>query len=180
MFDEINDFLEVSPNEILTMKKDISENILKFNILDNKKNYISIRTNEIKCVIDNKTRIYILSPLYKASKDKLIFSGFNNIYIFDLITLEIETFIKVGCDINKILCLNDGYFLFNYQINNFQRDSFYIKKIKINFQYNELVEETSEEITDYLGEYKMLFKIEKYINNGLITIINDSLLRIYK
>ena len=180
LFDEINDFLEVSPNEILTMKKDISENILKFNILDNKKNYISIRTNEIKCVIDNKTRIYILSPLYKASKDKLIFSGFNNIYIFDLITLEIETFIKVGCDINKILCFNDGYFLFNYQINNFQRDSFYIKKIKINFQYNELVEEISEEITDYLGKYKMLFKIEKYINNGLITIINDSLLRIYK
>ena len=180
LHDEINDFLEVSLHEILTMKKDISENILKFKILDNKNNYISIRTNEIKCVINNKTRIYILSPLYKASKDKLIFSGFNNIYIFDLITLEIETFIKVGFDINKILCLNGGYFLFNYQINNSPRNNFYIKKIKIDFQYNELVEETSEEISDYLGEYKTLFKVEKYINNGFVTIINDSLLRIYK
>jgi hypothetical protein len=52
--------------------------------------------------------------------------------------------------------------------------------MKIDFKYNEIVEEKKEDITEYSGKLKTLFKIEKYINNGLITIINDSLLRVYK
>ncbi len=59
-------------------------------------------------------------------------------------------------------------------------NSIFIKKIKIDFKYNEYIEETKEDINEYTGKYKTLINIEKYTNNGLITIINDSLLRIYK
>jgi len=80
----------------------------------------------------------------------------------------------------KIIYLNDGYFLFTYEIKNGFESKYFIKKIKIDFTLNEIIEEKIEDIHDYPGNYKTLFKIEKYLNGGLITIINDSLLRIYK
>jgi hypothetical protein len=178
IYKSINYLLEINSNEILTIRK--GANQLNLIIYNTKYDYNEIKSNTIKTEINGKTRFYIISPFYKVNNfNKIISAGFQNIYIFDLLSLDVETVIKVGYDINKILCLNENYFLFTY-LENQSFNNFFIKKMKIDFKYNEIVEEKKEDITEYSGKLKTLFKIEKYINNGLITIINDSLLRVYK
>jgi len=175
----INDFIELISKEIVTITKKEFENELFLKLI-NTENYYEKRSNIIKTVIKGKRRIYISSQLYKTNNNKFVALGFNNLYIFDCYNLEVEIIIKLGIDLNKSIYLNDGYFLFTYEIKNGFELKYFIKKIKIDFTLNELIEEKIEDIHDYSGIYKTLFKIEKYINGGLITIINDSLLRIYK
>lgn len=175
----INDFIELSSKDFVTITKKESENELLLKLI-NAETYNEKKSNIIKTVIKGKRKIYISSQLYKSNNNKFIASGFNSLYIFDCSNLEVETIIYLGININKMIYLNDGYFIFNYEIKNGFESKYFIKKIKIDFTFNEIIEDIIEEINDYSGIYKTLFKIEKYINGGLITIINDSLLRIYK
>ena len=175
----INDFIELISKDIVTITKKEYENELFLKLI-NTENYYEKKSNIIKTVIKGKKRIYISSELYKTYNNKFSALGFNKLYIFDCYNLEVETIIKLGIDINKMIYLNDGYFLFTYEIKNGFESKYFIKKIKIDFTLNEIIDEKIEDIHDYPGVYKTLFKIEKYLNGGLITIINDSLLRIYK
>ena len=175
----INDFIELISKDIVTITKKEYENELFLKLI-NTENYYEKKSNIIKTVIKGKKRIYISSELYKTYNNKFAALGINKLYIFDCYNLEVETIIKLGIDINKMIYLNDGYFLFTYEIKNGFEYKYFIKKIKIDFTLNEIIDEKIEDIHDYPGVYKTLFKIEKYLNGGLITIINDSLLRIYK
>lgn len=177
--DYINDFIEFNPREIFEIRKKENTNELVMKIL-NSNNYALIRENTIKTIVNGKTSIFISSSIYKGNEFKVLALGFKKLYIFDTITLEVETFIKLGFEVNKMLCLNDDYFLFNYEIREDNIKKFIVKKIKINFLFNEIVDEITEQLNNYNVEYSSLFKLEKYINGGIITIINDSLLRIYK
>ena len=177
--DYINDFFELISKEIVTITKKEFENELFLKLI-NTDNYYEKKSNIIKTVVKGKRKIYISSGLYKTNNNKFAALGINKLYIFDCYNLEVETIIKLGIEINKIIYLNDGYFLFTYEIKNGFESKYFIKKIKIDFTLNEIIEEKIEDIHDYPGNYKTLFKIEKYLNGGLITIINDSLLRIYK
>jgi hypothetical protein len=175
----INDFIELISKEIVTITKKEYENELFLKLI-NTENYYEKKSNIIKTVIKGKRKIFISSELYKTNNNKFVALGINKLYIFDCYNLEVETIIKLGIDINKMIYLNDGYFLFTYEIKNGFEYKYFIKKIKIDFTLNEIIDEKIEDIHDYPGVYKTLFKIEKYLNGGLITIINDSLLRIYK
>ena len=175
----INDFIELISKDIVTITKKEFENELFLKLI-NTENYYEKKSNRIKTVIGGKRKIYISSELYKTNNNKFVALDFNKLYIFDCYNLEVETIIKLGIDINKMIYLNDGYFLFTYEIKNGFESKYFIKKIKIDFTLNEIIDEKIEDIHDYPGVYKTLFKIEKYLNGGLITIINDSLLRIYK
>ena len=175
----INDFIELISKDIVTLTKKESENEILLKLV-NTENYYEKKSNRIKTVIRGKRKIYISSELYKTNNNKFVALDFNKLYIFDCYNLEVETIIKLGLEINKMIYLNDEYFLFTYEIKNGFESKYFIKKIKIDFTLNEIIDEKIEDIHDYPGVYKTLFKIEKYLNGGLITIIDDSLLRIYK
>ena len=174
----INDFIEINSNEVLTIKKNESDNKIIFRIFENK-SYNYIKTNSIKLIL-GKLIIYISTPLYKSDNNKFFGIGNNNLYIFSAKTLEIESVIVLGIYTDKILYLDEGYYLFNYKKIIEQKEKIFVKKLKIDFKYNEIIEEIDQEITEYCGKYMTLFKLEKYIDNGIIAIFNNSLLKIYK
>ena len=138
-----------------------------------------IKSNSVKFIL-GKLIIYISTPLYKSDNNKFFGLGNNNLYIFSEKTLDIETIIFLGVCVNGVLRLDDGCYLFNYKKNVEEKEGIFVKKIKIDFKYNEILEEIDQKITEYCGKYMTLFKLEKYIDNGIIGIFNNSLLKIYK
>jgi len=83
-------------------------------ILDMDDDYKIKKQNEIK--FKDKiagTRIYLASPLIKINENKMLSYGANNLYIFDLDSLELDTIIQFEKPITKLLIRPTGnLFLF--------------------------------------------------------------------
>jgi len=159
-------------NEILFKIYDYGHNIVKF--------------NRINCLNSSKKRRIFMPQfsLCKVNKNKFLTASVNFIYIFDVETLELETTIKVFSEIKRLTILNNRFLMLvlnNSEFKDYKREEHYfICKILFDFEYNSIKKMENNEITDEVGEYKTLFNIFNYQDNGLITISDHCFLKIYK
>ena len=109
--------------------------------------------------------------------------GISFINIIETDNLELETTIKISENIIDLRLLNNNYIVFVEQYKALvgwkQELKFYLTKIWIDFDYNDLIKKESNEITDELGEYKALFRIFSFGDTGLATITEQNKLTIY-
>ena len=182
----MNDIIDLADSGVLGHKYSLSSETIIFKIL-NKDNYEVKRKNEIKCICGNKRRIYLTQPFFKVSNDKLLSLGINNIYIFDIKTLELETTIKISLNKNilKILIRPKGNILLLCKetlpdVRNIEeKEKFYIKNIRINYLNNEIEKKSEKDITNKIGVKKNIFEFFNYLNNGLAIIIEKKELIIF-
>ena len=183
--DEIGDVINLEDDQFLTIKKNKNADNIMLKVYSNK-NYIILRNNRIQCIVNNKRRIAFFSdlPFIKVNNNKILFGNANFLYIFGTDTLELETTIKISPDIMGIRMFRDNsIILFECSkeligLKNIIK--YYITKVWIDFESNEFIKKESEEITEEIGEYKTLFNICNYLDNGLATIIEQYKLKIYK
>ena len=188
VIEDLNEIIELNDNEFLGHKYSLSPEVIKFKVL-NKDNYEVKRKNEIKCICNNyKKRIYLTQPIFKVSNNKLLSLGINNIYIFDIKTLDLETTIKISLnkEIIKMLIRPKGNILLICKetipevMNPKERDKFYIKNIRINYLINEFENKGEKDITDKIGDTKNIFEFYNYLNDGLAIIIDKKEIIIFK
>ena len=173
----MNEIIELNDNEFLGYKYSLSSEIIAFKIL-NKDNYKVKGKNKIKCIYNGKKRIYLTKPIFKVYEDKLISFGINNIDIFDIKTLELETISKI------VIRPKGNIFLFCKEkipevLNLKERDKYYIKTIRINYITNEVVKINVRDITDKIGDNKNLFEFYNYLKDGFAIIIDKKQLIIF-
>ena len=120
-------------------------------------------------------------------KNKLFYASISYFNIFDIDTLELETIINISPEIRSIQVLNNNCALFidyeDYNISfwGLKRSVKYnLTKVFIDFETNEIIKKESHDITNELGEYKTLFYVYNYLDNGFATITDNCLLKIYK
>ena len=182
--DEIWDVINLEGDKFLTIKKNQNDDNILLKIYSNV-NYIILRNNRIQCTV-NKRRISFFSdfPFIKVNNNKLLFGNSSYLYIFGIDTLELETTLKISPEIRGIRLLgNNCIILFESNKELIYLKSvvkYYISKVWIDFERNEFIKKENEEITEEIGEYKTLFNICNYLDNGLATIIDQYKLKIYK
>ena len=189
LLEGLQNIINLNDKEVLTYKKNILEDSLELKIYSND-DYKIKKQNEIK--FKDKiagTRIYLASPLIKINENKMLSYGANNLYIFDLDSLELDTIIQFEKPIIKLLIRPAGnLFLFTENQETVSGntsftiyiDKKYCSNIKIDFETNDLISNTEEDITNYCGEKKNIFYLDNYINNGLISLIDKNKLIIYE
>ena len=182
---EIGDVINLDNDQFLTIKKYQNADNILLKVYSNK-SYIILRNNRIQCTVKNKRRIAFFSdlPFIKVNKNKLLFGNSSFLYIFCTDTLELETTIKISPEIRGIRIFgNNSIILFetNKELIDLKNViKYYITKVWINFENNEFIKKESEEITEEIGEFKTLFNICNYLDNGLATITDQYKLKIYK
>ena len=149
------------------------------------KNYDLLRTNKIQCTVKGKRKIFFFdSPFFKIRKNKLLYGSIYFLYIFCIDTLEFETTIKISSEIKAIRVLRDNTIIIfenTKELIGFKTiENYYISKVCVDFDNNDLIKKESEEITQKIGYYKTFFNIYNYMDNGLATIIDRSLLKIFE
>jgi len=169
--------------QFLTFKKYENLNEILFKVYDY--GYNIVRFNRMNCFTSKKRRIFMPQfAFYKVNKNKLITASIYYIYIFDIETLELETTIKVLSEIKRFIILNNKYImmvLYNSELKDYKREEHYsICKLLVDFENNSIEKAENNEITDEVGEFKTLFNIFNYHDDGLITISDHCLLKIYK
>lgn len=179
--ENLDDIIELNNNKELLGYKKKSESLV-FKIL-NKDNYSVVKQNEVKFIINSKRRIHLKYEIYELCSligDKMIFIGPLNIYIFDTITLELETTINFNNIILDALISPKGdIILFSKEQCNFN-EKYFINFLKIDYKANEIKKNEEKDVTNSIGEHKTLFKIFNYLDNGLVTIIDEVKIIIYK
>jgi hypothetical protein len=169
--------------QFLAFKKYENLNEILFKVYDYGHNIV--RFNRVNCFSSKKRRIFMPQfSFYKVNKNKLITSSIYYIYIFDIETLELETTIKVFSEIKRFIILNNRNImlvLYNSEFKDLKREEHYsICKMLVDFENNSIEKTENNEITDKVGEFKTLFNIFNYHDDGLITISDHCFLNIYK
>ena len=183
---DLDGIIDINKSELLGYQYSISGELLTFKILNNE-NYKVKKQNKIETfsVKKEKKRIYLNSPiLIKVEKNKVISFGGNNIYIFEIDNLELETTISLTKTVVKVLIRPKGILIFSKErIKHIQlasfKEKYYLNNIIINFDYNDIIQNNEKDITDKLGEHKTLFEVYNYQNNGLAIINENQELTIY-
>lgn len=184
---DLDGVISINKSEALGYRFDISDEYLLFKVFNNENYKVKKQKKTLtQEIITNKKRIYLSKPiLIKIYQNKIISTGGNNIYLFDLNNLELETTINITKRIIKILINSKRILLFTFERseideNNLRRqEKYYINNLIINYDNNDIKQSNEKDITDKLGEYKTLFKIFNYKDNGL-AIINENRLIIYE
>lgn len=182
--ENLDEIFELNEDEVLGYKITCSPESLTFKVLS-KDNYKLKRNNKINfaCSITSKKRIYLTKPIFKLSDDKLISFGANNIYIFDVKTLELETTIKIFRNILNILKRPKGnFFLFtseDLRMSDYHSYKYYMNNLRINLKNSEIIFDNENDITDELGEHKTIFDFYNYKDNGFVTITDNNNIIIY-
>ena len=185
LIEEIKDIeyvVNLDKDEFFTMKSFSNTDEILLKVYSNE-NYFIKRFNVIKCRINSKRRIYDSTlPLFKMKKKILIPSVcfFN---IIDIETLELETTINISEEIKDIQIFDDSFIIFFECYRDFENLKrtfrFYLTKVWIDFETNNILRKESYKLNDESGEYKTLFKIFKYKENGLATLADQNYLKIY-
>ena len=183
--DEIGDVINLEDDKFLTIKKNQNKDNILLKIYSNK-NYIILKNNRIQCTVNNKRRISFFSdlPFFKVNNNRILFGNTSFLYIFGIDTLELETTLKISPKIRGIRMLRDNSIILfesNKELIGLRSVlSYYISKVQIDFENNEFIKKETEVITEKIGEYKTLFNICNYLDNGLATITDQYKLKIYK
>ncbi len=179
---DIDYVVNLEEDEFLTMKRDLSNEEVLLKVYSNE-NYLIKRFNRIKCILNGKRMIYYsMLPVYKMKK-KIIIPSVCLLNIIDIYTLELETSIKISEEIKDIKILDNDFIIIfecfrNFE--NYQRNFlFYLTKVLIDFDMNDMVKIERNKINDEAGEFMSLFKIFNYRGNGLATITDQNYLKIY-
>lgn len=180
---DIEDVVNLDDDEFVTIKKLINSDEILLKVFSNK-DYLIKRFNTIKCILKSKRMIYFSAlPSFKI-KNKLLIGGISYLNIIDIYTLELETTIKISENIQDIKILENNciVLLDFHKILEYSKHilKFYLNKIWFDFESNDIIKKESNEITDMTGEYKTLFKIFNYKNNGLVILVDQNYIQIYK
>ena len=101
--------------------------------------------------------------------------------IFGIDTLELETTVNISESIKDIKLLsNDCIILVECHDINWKEKNYFLTKIWFDFEKNEIKKKETTDINDKTGDYKTLFNIYNYLDNGLATISDHSKLKVYK
>ena len=123
-------------------------------------------------------------PFIKVNNNKILFGNSSYLYIFCTDPLELESAFKISPEIRGIRILGDNtIFIFESNKELICLKSvikYYITKVIIDFENNEFIKKESEDIIEEIGEYKTLFNICNYLDNGFATIIDQYKLKVYK
>ena len=184
ILEEIDDVINLEEDQFLGIKKYTNNDEILLIVYSNI-DYNILRFNRIKCIIKGKRMIYFTSlPNFKVNKNKILMSGVSFLNIIDTETLELETTLKISENILDIRILSNNCIIFFEYYKTLeglkQYGKYYLTKIWIDFETNDIIKKESNEITNEVGEYKTLFKLYNYKDNGLATIIDQNTLKIYK
>ena len=53
------------------------------------------------------------------------------------------------------------------------------KRLKMDFCFNDIIDEKDKDMTEYIGEFISLFQIDVYWDKEIYTLVDKSILRIY-
>ena len=180
---EFRIFRRIEENNKLVKYELITDILEDIKDIDCNENYLIKRFNRIKCILNGKRMIYYsMLPVYKMKK-KIIIPSVCLLNIIDIYTLELETSIKISEEIKDIKILDNDFIIIfecfrNFE--NYQRNFlFYLTKVLIDFDMNDMVKIERNKINDEAGEFMSLFKIFNYRGNGLATITDQNYLKIY-
>ena len=178
-----DEIIEISNKELLGYRKELYSEILKLFILYND-SYKIKKENSIKMEVEkSKKRLYFTTKIFEKS-NKLICGGCYNLYIIDLDLLELETTINISRIISKIIVRPNGNLLVLTYKDRINEENifesgiryYYINRIKINFETNELIENKEIDIPGKDGIHCSFFDFYNYPNNGILFIIDKYLL----
>lgn len=181
---DIDEVINLEKDQFLTIKKFQNLDQILFKVYSNK-DYSILTFNRINCRAHGKRRIFFSDlPFFKVKKNKLFMGSISYFNLFDIDTLELETTINISPEIRLIQVLNNNCVFFvecDKILEGLKRNVKYdLTKVIIDFESNDIIKKESNDITDEIGEYKTLFNIFNYLDNGLATITDNYSLKIYK
>lgn len=182
----VDEVVDLGNNEILTKKTDNYKDQLALRIYDTT-NYKKLRENIINLIFDERKRIYLTLPFINIeNKKKVVSAGISKLFIFNTDDLNLETIINFDKQIINFIQLNNGNLMLmtcikgNFSGKEREFDRYFLEKIKIDFELNNMLNEEIFEMQDSFCTYKTLTKIGNYINNGLFVIIDNYKIKIFK
>lgn len=178
---DIDCVYNLEQDEFLTIQNIQNSDEIFFKVYSNI-DYTILRFNRINCTVNNKRRIYFSQmPFFKVGKNKILYGSIFYLNIFGIDTLELETTVNISESIKDIKLLsNDCIILVECQDINWKEKNYFLTKIWFDFEKNEIKKKETTDITDKTGDYKTLFNIYNYLDNGLATISDHSKLKVYK
>jgi hypothetical protein len=180
---DIEYVINLEDDEFLTFKRVLYPEEILLKVYSNE-SYLIKRFNRIKCILGSKRMIYYSNlPIFKMKK-KILLPGVCFLNIIDVITLELETTIKISEEIKDIQIFGDNcmalFECYRDYIENKRIFDFYLSKVLIDFESNYMIKKERMKINDEAGIYKTLFKVFNYKEKGLATITDQNYLKIYK
>ena len=180
---DIDYVINLDDDEFLTGKRIIYSDEIFLKVYSNE-NYLIKRYNRIKSKLKGKRMIYYsILPFFKMKK-KLLIPSVCFLNIVDVYTLELETTINISEEIKDIRTLGDNclalFECYREYEGNKRIFNFYLTKVLIDFESNDIKKKEKKKINDEAGGYKTLFKIFNYKSNGLAIVTDQSYLKIYK
>ena len=180
----IDEIIELNTDKFLTIKKTVNDELI-FNLYKTQ-DYKLIKSNAICLRSDRNKVIYFIFTFNKINENKIINGNLNNIFIFDLQMLDLETIINFNdFKINKLKYINNETILIigedekcNNNLFDFENRVIF-KKLKMDFFLNDIIDEKKEDMTTYIGEYISLFQIENYWDKWIYSLVGKTVLRIY-
>jgi len=176
---DIFDIIELKDNEFLGYKKFANfPESLGIYIFDNK-TYKVKRGNKITMEFQNhpQQKRYFKEEIFKWNDDKLIGYGTSNIFIIGMKNLELETILNLNKIINQLFIRPKGNIIVvtynTKQFDSFGKREYFLNNIEIDPKYNEVSSNKIKNITDDVGIYDSSFQIYDYIDNKLITLIDQ-------
>lgn len=183
---DLDGIISINKSEALGYRFDISDEYLLFKVFNNENYKVKKQKKTLtQEKVTNKKKIYLSKPiLIRIYQNKIISTGGNNIYIFDLDNMELETTINISKRIIKILIGSKRILLFTFERineNDIKRqEKYYINNLIINYDNNDIKQSNEKDITDKLGKYKTIFQVYNYKDNGLAIINENRHLIIYE
>ena len=180
----VDEIIELNIDKFLTIKKTINDELI-FKIY-NTQDYKLVKSNTIYLRSDRTKVIYFIFTFSKINENKIINGNLNNIFIFDLQMLDLETIINFNdFKINKLKYINNETILLIGEDEECNKKNIGLenrvifKRLKMDFCLNDIIDEKDEDMTEYIGKFISLFQIDAFWDKEIYTLVGKSILRIY-